>query len=111
MINWSRVSELRAEVGDEAFGEVVEMFLEEVEEVAERLTASPDRARLAEDLHFLKGSALSLGFAQFANMCSDGEKRVASDGADAVNIPSLLECYAQSKTLFLTELAKSSAAA
>ncbi|SMX47036.1 Hpt domain-containing protein [Actibacterium lipolyticum] len=111
MIDWIRVSELQAEVGSEAFGEVVEMFLEEVEEVTERLVTSPDQAALSDDLHFLKGSALSLGFAQFADMCHDGEKRVASQGAAAVDVSALVECYTLSKTQFLTKLAKASAAA
>ena len=35
MIDWSRVNELRDEVGAEDFEEVVELFLEEVEEVIE----------------------------------------------------------------------------
>jgi hypothetical protein len=30
MIDWDRVQELRDEIGAEAFGEVVELFLEEV---------------------------------------------------------------------------------
>ena len=32
MIDWTRVSELRDEVGAEDFDEVVELFLEEVDE-------------------------------------------------------------------------------
>ena len=31
MIDWTRVSELRDEIGAEDFGDVVEIFLEEVE--------------------------------------------------------------------------------
>ncbi|WP_442970022.1 hypothetical protein [Roseovarius sp. ZX-A-9] len=31
MIDWSRVAELRSEIGAEDFDEVVELFLEEVE--------------------------------------------------------------------------------
>ena len=35
MIDWKRVRELRDEIGEEDFSEVVDLFLEEVEEVGE----------------------------------------------------------------------------
>ena len=58
MIDWDRLKELRDEVGAEDFDEVVELFLDEVEGVMDRLRDSPDVDTLEEDLHFLKGSAL-----------------------------------------------------
>ena len=39
MIDWDRVSELRDEVGAEDFLEVVEMFLDEVNEEIDTITA------------------------------------------------------------------------
>ena len=66
MIDWERVADLRSEVGEDDFFEVVDMFLEEVEEVIDRLTSSPEPARFEDDLHFLKGSALNLGFRHFS---------------------------------------------
>ena len=104
MIDWARVADLRSEVGEEDFGEVVDLFLEEVEEVAERLSTAPETARLEEDLHFLKGSALSLGFSQFSSLCQKGESLSASGKQAEVDLAEILTAYQQSKQRFLTEL-------
>ena len=48
MIDWTRVDELRNEVGNDDFLEVAELFLEEVDEVISRLTDAP-----AEDLEII----------------------------------------------------------
>jgi len=104
MIDWPRVEELREEVGAEDFGEVVELFLEEVEEVIERLSNLKDRSQLEQDLHFLKGSALSLGFQAFSAMCQDGERQSAQGQADAVDVPSIVAEYQSSKNTFIREL-------
>ncbi len=72
MIDWSRVTTLREEVGAEDFDEVVELFLEEVDDVVARLESGPAHDTLSEDLHFLKGSAMSLGFRQFSALCQAG---------------------------------------
>ena len=104
MIHWTRVNELRDEVGAEDFDEVVELFLEEVEEVIERLRQDVDLSQLEQDLHFLKGSALSLGFADFSNLCQDGEKRSADGQADTVDLTAIITGFSKSKTQFVTEL-------
>lgn len=104
MIHWSRVNELRDEVGAEDFREVVDLFLEEVEEVIDRLRADGSREALEQDLHFLKGSALSLGFESFSTLCQDGERQSASGAADTVDIDAIINNYEQSKTVFLHEL-------
>ena len=104
MIDWTRVFELREEVGPEDFDEVVALFLDEVEEVITRLRDKPDPVRLEADLHFLKGSALSLGFADFSTLCARGETRAASGQDVSADLPSLLACYAASRAHFLSEL-------
>ena len=55
MIDWDRVAELRAEVGEDDFAEVVLLFLEEADDVAHRLEhmTTPDAAQIARDLHSL----------------------------------------------------------
>ena len=104
MIHWPRVNELREEVGAEDFDEVVDLFLEEVEEVINRLRQTPDRGHLEQDLHFLKGSALSLGFAGFSALCEDGERKSAQGQANTVDLPAILDGFDQSKTQFITQL-------
>lgn len=104
MIDWSRVKELCDEVGSEDFDEVVELFLEEVEEVIARLRMSPDPSQLEQDLHFLKGSALSLGFTTFSDLCQDGERASADDQAGTVNVMEIVAEFERSKAGFLAEL-------
>ena len=100
MISWSRVEELREEIGDEDFSEVSQMFLEEVEEVIARLKKNPNPASLEEDLHSLKGSALNLGFEALSNLCQDGEMKAARAEFDAISLPDVFETYARSKAEF-----------
>lgn len=42
MIDWERVADLRSEIGDDGFDEVIALFLEETDEVIARLSARPD---------------------------------------------------------------------
>ncbi|WP_284164115.1 Hpt domain-containing protein [Frigidibacter sp. SD6-1] len=104
MIDWARVGELRAEIGDEGFAEVVELFLDEVEDVVARLRAVPDPASYEEDLHFLKGSAWNLGFSAFGALCQDGERRAAGGQAGGIDIPAILDSYERSKDVFIDGL-------
>ena len=93
MISWERVNELRDEVGQEDFVEVVEIFLEEVDEVAARLRLAPDPATYEDDLHFLKGSAMNLGFAALSEICQLGEKKAADNEAQSVDVAAVLSVY------------------
>jgi HPt (histidine-containing phosphotransfer) domain-containing protein len=104
MIDWSRVTTLRDEVGSEDFDEVVELFLEEVDDVVARLETAPEPLTLSEDLHFLKGSAMSLGFRQFSALCQAGENAAAQGKAENVNIQEILGNYKRSRQHFLEEL-------
>jgi HPt (histidine-containing phosphotransfer) domain-containing protein len=104
MIKWSRVAELRDEIGEEDFADVIDLFIDEVEEVVNRLRLTLSLPDLEQDLHFLKGSALCLGFERFSDLCQDGERRAAAGDAANVDLPEILDAYEQSKIQFLTEL-------
>lgn len=104
MIDWKRVSSLREEVGADDFKEVINLFLEEVEEVTDRMTVNPDPDGLAGDLHFLKGSAMNLGFKSFAEACQKGEVQCTNGAAQTVNLTGIMSVYHLSKQEFLTEL-------
>lgn len=110
MIDWDRLKELREEVGPEDFDEVVELFLDEVEGVMDRLRESPDLDTLEEDLHFLKGSALSLGFKNFSVLCQTGETNAGQGNADQIDLPEILACYDTSKAMFIADLPRQLAA-
>ena len=96
MIAWDRVNELRSEIGEEDFAEVVAMFLDEADEVIGRITKTVGAKALESDLHFLKGAALNLGFAHFAGLCQDGERRAAA-GDTKVDLAQVCASYAASK--------------
>ena len=97
MIDWSRVQELKDEIGEEDFAEVAEMFMTEVEEVIARLKTAPNPATYEDDLHFLKSSALNLGFSKVSSLCQDGEKRSAAGQADTVQLGPIFTAYDASK--------------
>lgn len=104
MIDWKRVAQLRDEVGPDDFAEVVELFLEEVDEVITRLPAAEDARTLESELHFLKGSALNLGFERFGQMCQEGERQAARNALAGLEIEPIRDCYAESRRAFLDAL-------
>ena len=81
MIAWDRIDELKSEIGEDDFLEIVALFLEETEAALARLgeTTDPDEAEAL--LHFLKGSALNLGFRALGRLCRD--RRPPLDDKDA----------------------------
>ena len=104
MIDWKRVQELRSEIGEDDFGEVVALFLAEVEEVMARLATPQAAAQICQDLHFLKGSAVNLGFAAFGSLCQVGERAVTGDTPEAANLQDVIASDRESKALFLDGL-------
>jgi histidine phosphotransfer protein HptB len=104
MIEWARVADLRDEIGPDDFAEVVELFLEEADEVIARLTPDFDRSETERALHFLKGAAVNLGFADFAALCAEGERQAAQGNSDLVDLTAIVACYAATKSAFLASL-------
>ena len=100
MIDWRRVQELMAEIGPDSFEEIVSLFLKEADEVVARLHTLSDARSVESDLHFLKGSALNLGFAELAQICQSGERNAATGSAD-VAMETVIGIYHQSRTAFL----------
>ncbi len=100
MIDWDRIKELRTEIGEEDFREVVEIFLEEVEDGISRLKSGVVGESLAADLHFLKGSALNLGFSSFSSLCQAGETAAVEGKGDQIDLTAIICCYEESKTVF-----------
>lgn len=89
-IDWARVEELRADIGDDDFAEVAALFLEEV---SDGLDSLRDRAgtELSEGLHAVRGAALNLGFARLAQLAARGEAAV-----ETVDVGALRTCYSDS---------------
>ena len=104
VIDWKRVAQLREEVGEEDFLEIVKIFLEEVDTEIWTLCEDPSSATLEAKFHFLKGSALNLGFEQFSQRCKTGELLASQGNLEAIDLPPVLECYEASKTEFLSQM-------
>jgi HPt (histidine-containing phosphotransfer) domain-containing protein len=108
VIDWDRVAALRAEIGEADFGEIVEMFLCESDEVIARLRRGRPDPTLEAELHFLKGSALNLGFRLLADLCSKGERAAAA--GDVVDLGAIVSSYSTTRKAFETGLRDRSAA-
>lgn len=93
MIDWDRFNELRTDIGEEDFAEVAELFTEEMSEMLGNLARRPNTAT-ADDFHFLRGSALNLGFIDLAKACLERENTVKSGALPEV--ASLLEVFEES---------------
>ncbi len=105
MIDWNRVAELRDEIGGADFDELVPLFLQEVETTIadlQGLRHSPPQTEAA--LHFLRGSALNLGFAAFAELCGEGEATARSGATDGIDPKLIARIYEQSRDAFLRDL-------
>ncbi|NBZ86775.1 Hpt domain-containing protein [Stagnihabitans tardus] len=100
LIDWARVRELRYEIGEDGFEEVVGLFLDEADETVARLSPDVGAKKFAADLHYLKGAALNLGFQALAACCQDGERR-ANQGDLSVDLDLLRSTYAESRARFL----------
>lgn len=108
MIDWGRISELRGEIGEDDFDEVVEIFLEEVEEVLQRLGSSQGN-NLVADLHYLKGCALNLGFKSLSQLCSEGEDAI--NAGQPVDPNEIVETFHKARQMFALGVSQSQSVA
>lgn len=103
MIDRTRVDELRDEVGIAEFAEVVQLFCEEVEETLTRVQAHPSGA-LADDLHFLKGSALNIGMAEVGALCQKAEQTLRADSSASPDIAGIASAFCKARQALWLEL-------
>lgn len=108
MIDWTQVDELRKDMGD-SFAEVVEVFLQEVEDAIGRLDRAAPAAETAAELHFLKGAALNLGFTTFAALCTEGEEKANTGKVAENDLDAVRGCYRNSREAFLAGLSRRAA--
>ena len=98
LVNWARVRELEAEIGADDFAEVVEIFLEECDGAAARLT---ETGALEADLHFLRGAAMNLGLEAMAAACQVGERAAARGAGESVDRAAIAQLYDASRAALL----------
>lgn len=98
MIDWTRINELKEELGEEDFAEVFTIFLDEVQDSVDSLTATPSGAELESILHSVKGNALTVGFSKLADLASVGE--VLAGQGKSVDLDEITNAHSQSKAIF-----------
>lgn len=104
VISTERVQELRDEVGEEDFEEIVSLFIAESDSLVDRLRTIGSRDEAEALLHALKGSALNLGFDELARLCREGRGADAGSGGWRGTFAQLLDVYERSKVR-LSEIA------
>ncbi|KIT17018.1 Hpt domain-containing protein [Jannaschia aquimarina] len=67
MLDIERLSELAGEVGEEDLDMVLNLFLDEAEEVIERISKRMEDEDFAKATHFLRSGALNIGFSGLAS--------------------------------------------
>lgn len=88
-VDWDRLNELRADIGEEDFADVAMLFVAELQETLDGLT--PDTAKSA-DFHFLRGSAANIGFITLVDACTAAE--VACNGAGTPDVDAVRAAFA-----------------
>jgi HPt (histidine-containing phosphotransfer) domain-containing protein len=105
LIDWTRVRDLNDEIGEDAFVEVADLFLQEIGQAIDRLRA-PSAPLLEQELHFVKGGALNLGFAALSTLCQAGEREAANGRGARVDLAAIRQCHADSQAEFQAGLAR-----
>lgn len=106
MINWDQVKQLEEDIGTENFGDVIVMFIDEVDEAIDNLRPSPtlEGEAMSSTMHFLRGSAANLGFKAFSECCAEGEKLAENGASGDVDLVTVVRLYDESKQNFLAEI-------
>ncbi len=103
MIDWKRLCEMHRELGDPDFRAILDLFLDEIEDAVMRLdTVPPDG--LGTRLHVIKGSAWTIGLAEFGRLCQSCETQVMRGRADQVRTAALTDSYAMSRQILMRDL-------
>jgi hypothetical protein len=100
VIDWDRVRGLSADVGEDCFGEVMALFFDEAERGIDALERADTPARRAEALHFLKATALNLGFTGLAGLCARREAALAAGRAGRLRATPFRARLAASRAAF-----------
>lgn len=102
-VDWDRLNELKADIGEEDFADVAMLFVTELQETLSTLTS--DRAA-ANDFHFLRGSAANLGLDALVAACEAAENAcVAGTTPDVDAVRAAFDCALAEMAKELPDLA------
>ena len=100
MVDWDRIRELRDEIGEEDYAEVVDLFFAEIDEAMRRLDRPATLREREAELHFVKGSALNIGFRALGELCRSAEDSAAKGTLDEAQVRAVAESYSASRRAF-----------
>lgn len=98
MIDWDRVAELQAEIGEDDLAEILSVFFEEIDGAI--ATYGKDGRSEAETLHFLKGCAANIGLSSVASLCLEGELALRDDPAARPQINNIRRAFSTARLEF-----------
>jgi HPt (histidine-containing phosphotransfer) domain-containing protein len=108
MINWAQIDSLISDVGEEDVAEVIEIFLDEVDQKLDDMRGIAPKSEpqdMAADLHFLKGSALNIGFEEMGQFCSKAENQFKSGSGDPQGVvQAIAVLFEQSRSVLETRI-------
>lgn len=78
MIDWNHLHAMREEIGADDFEDVLNLFLDECAQAVAELSSEGSIETIAAQLHFIKGSAMNLGFAALSAHCALAEHSIGS---------------------------------
>lgn len=101
MIDWTRISQLEAEIGADELPALVPIFLDEVGGAIEAFDNGQTPTESA--LHFLKGCAMTLGFRDLAQLASEGENQKKTNETFCVDTAAIINAYHREREELLTK--------
>lgn len=108
MLDWNRVDNLRYEIGEEDFLAILSVFLEETDAMMATIDARMPAIEMARVLHFLKGSAVNIGLASFAQACQQAERDIVA-GVTTASLDGLKRIYRETRAELLRSISVSAA--
>jgi len=101
MLDWTHIDQLKKDVGSHEFAEIVDLFFVEVEGLFKRLN---HESAVANDMHFLKGSAANLGFAELSKSCQIAQHQLVA--GQPAGLQQIVTVFEKSKHAFIAGLAQ-----
>ncbi|TGD67406.1 Hpt domain-containing protein [Tabrizicola sp. WMC-M-20] len=99
MIDWQIANDLKQAIGADVFDEVIAVFFAEADDTLTRMMAATTAEDMQNELHFMKGSALNLGFSDMAQLCQRLELRAEAGDTD-LPLAQVQTVYAASREEF-----------
>lgn len=101
MIDWTRLNDLRADIGEADFADVAKLFVTEMRDRLVALATHP-AAATSEDFHFLRGSAANLGLSDMVAACNAAES--ACKTGTSPDITAVADAFAAAIIVIATEI-------